>query len=250
MLTAYLNATRALLQQPPAGTPLYSDALLTTFVNSARGQVAGESEAIRFIGGLSITSAASPQAYPFSSITLGGVAGVSGVINVRTIWYPSGTGQLWVAPETFEWFSIYELNVTPAATPGPPVVWAQFGQGASAQTSPLPVGGGSLYISPGPDQTYALKLDCVGYPIPLVDDTTAEAIPYLWTDSVPYFAAYLALLSAQTGMRTQQAEGMFKLYELFTQRARKAATSSFLPWQFEQTQVPGGINAQPQQRGG
>ncbi len=249
MLNSYLASTRALLQQPPAGTPLYSDALLTTFVNSARGQVAGESESIRLIGGLSITAASSPQAYPFSSITLGGVAGVKGVINVRTIWYPSGTGRLWVAPETFEWFSIYELN-NAAPVAGPPVTWAQFGQGASAQTSPLPVGGGSLYISPGPDQTYALTLDCVGYPIPLVDDTTAEALPYLWTDAVPYFAAYLALLSAQTGMRTQQADAMFKLYEGFIQRARKAATSSVLPWQFEQTQVPGGINSQPQQRGG
>ena len=35
---------------------------------------------------------------------------------------------------------------------------------------------------------------------------------------------------------------MFKLYEVFMQRARKAATSSVLPWQFEQTQAPGGIN--------
>lgn len=249
MLTAYLNATNALLQQPPATAGLYSTGLLTQFINTARGQVAGESEAIRLIGGLSITSAASPQAYPFSSITLGGVAGVAGVINVRTIWYPSGSGRLWVAPETFEWFSIYELNnAAPAA--GPPVVWSQFGQGASAQTSPLPVGGGSVYISPGPDQTYALTLDCVGYPIPLADDTTAEALPYLWTDAVPYFAAYLALLSAQTGMRTQQADAMFKLYELFVQRARKAATSSVLPWQFEQTQAPGGINAAPQQTAG
>ena len=215
---------------------------MTTFINSARGQVAGESEAIRLIGGLSITAASSPQAYPFSSITLGGVAGVAGVINVRTIWYQDTPGQVWVAPETFEWFSIYELNNASPVT-GPPVTWAQFGQGASAQTSPQPVGGGSLYISPGPNTSYALFLDCVGYPIPLVDDTTAEAIPYLWTDAVPYFAAYLALLSAQTGMRTQQADNMFKLYELFMQRARKAATSSVLPWQFEQTQAPGGINA-------
>lgn len=249
MLTSYLASTRALLQQPPAGTPLYSDALLTTFINSARGQVAGESEAIRFIGGMTLAAATSPQGYPFSSITLGGAAGVAGVINVRTIWYVQGLGRVWVAPETWEWFSIYDLNnATPV--PGPPAVWAQFGQGASAQSSPLPVGGGSFYVSPPPNGSFVLTLDCVGYPIPLVDDTTAEAIPYLWTDSVPYFAAYLALLSAQTGMRTQQAEGMFKLYQLFIERARKAATSSVLPWQFEQTQAPGGINAQPQQRGG
>ena len=44
MLTAYLNATAILLQNPVAPTSLYSTANLTTFINTARGQLAGESE--------------------------------------------------------------------------------------------------------------------------------------------------------------------------------------------------------------
>lgn len=247
MLTAYLNAVTALLQQPPAPAGLYSTALLTTFINSARGQVAGESESIRVMGAMVLSPSSFPAAQNFSSITLGGAAGVQGVINVRNIWWLTGGSRVWLTPEAFEWFSIYELNTT--ATPGPPVSWSQFGQGATAQGVPGSSGGGSLYIGPGADNTYHLELDCVCFPAALNNDSDPEAIPYLWTDAVPYFAAYSALLSAQTGMRSAQAEGMFKLYEVFMQRARKAGTPSVLPWQFEQTQVPGGINNPPPQRG-
>ena len=237
MLTAYLTATANLLQSPAAPTPLYSTANLTTYINTARGQLAGESKAIRFMGSLALNIG--QQVYQFSSITLpGGVAaGVQGVLDVETLWYQVGVGQKWIRPRPWPWFSLYELN-NPVPTPGPPQVWSQYGQGAGAQASPLPVGGGSLYISPPPDAAYAVPSDCVCYPAPLTSDATPEALPYLWTDAVPYFAAYLALLSAQTGVRTQEALGMLKLYTEFVQRARAASTPMVLPSIYPQTPNP------------
>jgi len=237
MLNAYLTATQNLLQNPAAPAPLYTTTSLTTYINSARGQLAGESQCIRCM--VSLPIAAGTTLYPYANINVSGVAGVQGVINVRTLWYTSGAGQLWVAPQTFEEFSLYALNSS-VSTPGPPAIWAQYGQGAS----------GSLYVSPVPDQSYGGMVDTACYPIALVDDTTTEAIPYLWTDAVPYFAAYLALLSAQTGARTAEADKMFQRYSLFVQRARAASTPAVLPWMFEQTSVMGGINPVPRQAGG
>ena len=235
MLITYLAATQALLQNPVANPPLYSPGLLTTFINTARGQLAGEAECIRFMG--TLTATIGQRVYPFTSITLTGAVGIQGAFNVRNLWYQVASGQVLLRPRPFEWFSYYELN-TPVPQSGPPAVWSQYGQGASAQTVPNPIGGGSLYISPLPDVAYALPADCVCYPTPLATDTDPEVIPYQWTDAVPYFAAYLALMSAQTSARMQQAQEMLKLYKEFVARARQAATPSVLPTIYPQQPSP------------
>jgi hypothetical protein len=85
---------------------------------------------------------------------------------------------------------------------------------------------------------YTLQLDCACYPQALALDTDVEALSYLWTDAVPYFAAYLALLSAQTGQRTQQAQQMFALYEQFAARARQFANPPVNRFAYEQSQDP------------
>ena len=237
MLASYLTATQNLLQNPQAPNPLYSATALTGYINAARGQLAGESKAVRFMGSLALSVGA--NAYPFSAITLTGAsaAGISGVLDAETLWYQVGQGQKWIRPRPWPWFARYELS-NPVPPSGPPAVWSQFGQGAAAQSSPLPVGGGSLYISPLPDIAYTVPVDAVCYPIPLVDDTTPEAIPYLWTDAVPYFAAYLALMAAQTNSRIEQAKTMFGLYEEFVARARRASTPMVLPGIYPQQSNP------------
>jgi hypothetical protein len=67
-----------------------------------------------------------------------------------------------------------------------------------------------------------------------VDDTTVEAIPELWADAIPYFAAYLALLSAQSAQRQGDANRMFERYTEFVNRARAASTPSILPGNYKQ----------------
>ena len=233
MLNTYLAMTARLLQNPAAPSPLYSTADLTLYINSARGQLAGESKSVRAMG--TLAASAGVNNYAFSSITVPGASslGITGVLDIETLWYSVGQGQQWVRSRPWPWFARYELS-NPVPDSGPPKTWAQFGQGAAAQASPNPIGGGSLYVSPLPDYAYTLLVDAVCYPIPLASDSDPEALPYLWTDAVPYFAAYLALMSAQSNARTEQALGMYKLYEEFAGRARQASTPMTLPGQYPQ----------------
>ena len=228
MLTQYQNATAALLQNPSAPTPLYSTSSLTAWINTARGQLAGEAECVVAMG--TLTLAAATIVYPFSSITFptsSAVSGVQGPINVRQAWCSVASGQVWVRPRPWPWFSLYEWN-NPVPQSGPPQVWSQYGQGAL----------GSIYVSPPPDQAYTLPVDCVCLPIALVSDSTVEAIPALWQDAVPFFAAYMALLSAQSTARLDDAMKYFQLYSEFVARARNAATPSVLPGIYSQVPSP------------
>ncbi len=243
MLTFYETATAALLQNPAAPNPLYATSQLDAYINTARLQLAGESECIRALGNLTVS--AETAQYSLTSITIpaNAPAGIAGALNVRSLWVQvagSATALIWLTPRTWEEFAYFSLN-NAAPTFGFPTEWAQFAQGAS----------GTIFLNPAPNAAGICVAEIVAYPINLVDDTTAEAIPFMWTQAVPYYAAYLALLSSQTGVRTADADKMFERYRMFVDRARKAATPSVLPWQSEQMPVPGGINPQPQAaRGG
>lgn len=240
MLTAYLKQTRRLLQLPGTqSTSLYTDADLTDFINIARGQVAGEGECIRVQG--TIPTVINQQPYRFQDANVGvpATTGVQAIINIRSVHYVAGSGALWIPPRPWSWFSLYEQN-NAVPKPGPPRTWAQFGQGAApsgvANTS---VNGGSFYISPPPDDVYQLNLNAVCYPIPLAADGDVEALPYFWTDAVPFFAAYFALMSAQTNARMADAAQMYKgHYEEFMDRARKQSNSSTGRWQYDQAGDP------------
>lgn len=254
MLSSYLTNVQNLLQSPGAPASLYPTASLTLWINIARGQIAGEGECVRRIG--TIPTVIGQRPYLFSGIALNDTS-VQGVINVRRIMYAVGQGQKWVKGKSWAWFDYQRFN-TPVPKSGPPTEWAQHRQG-SAGTGSITgegsgtIGSGSFYIDPLPDQVYTLNCDCVCYPIALAADSDPECLPYLWTDAVPYFAAYLALMSAQTNARIQQAQQMFQLYEQFMNRARGAANPSLNRYAFEQSQDPtmknklgiqGGVGAQ------
>ncbi|MDE2105452.1 MAG: hypothetical protein KGL39_49955, partial [Patescibacteria group bacterium] len=146
------------------------------------------------------------------------------------------SGFTWVRPRPFEWFTFYRLN-NPVPQQGAPNEWSQYGQGSAPQPS-LQTSGGSIYVDPVPDAAYSLQLDCACYPITLALDTDPEAIPYLWTDAVAYFAAYLALLSAQAQARQADANRMYERYVEFVNRARRFSTSSVLPGIYPQNPSP------------
>ncbi len=231
MLTSYLTATKNLLQNPTAPSGLYDDPTLTTYINTARNQLAGESESIRFLG--TINTSITTRNYNFSSISTGVSAtnGIQQALNVRSVLYNVASGQKWVRPRPWEWFTLYKLN-NPVPPSGPPQVWSQFGQGAT----------GSFYVDPIPDLIYVLTCDLVCLPIPLVDNTTVEAIPPLWQDAVPYFAAFLALLSAQSGARSADANRQMERYDFFVQRARRFSNPSVNRGIYEQEHDPTMMN--------
>ena len=234
--STYLPQTQQLLQNPAAPTSLYSASLLTGYINTARGQLAGEGMCIRAIG--TLVTVAGQRAYNFSSLNLGVAAttGIQGAININTIWVNVGGGMQWLTPRGWEWFGLYHLNnVVP--TQALPTVWAQYGQGAAPPGAITGASfGGSIYLDPVPDQVYTLNCDCTCYPMTLVADADVEAIPYLWTDAVPFFAAYYALLSAQTSARTRDAGEMLKMYEMFVDRARKASNPMQLGGMYQQSE--------------
>ncbi len=223
MLTQYLQITRRLLADQTVAR--FNEYDLKDWVNIGRGQVAGESECIRVRGSLPLVSGT--QEYAFSAITFpAGTTGVQGTLNVRQLTFtlPGATGETWVTPREWEWFQFFVL-AQPVPTPWSPYVWAQFGQGAN----------GTIWLN-SLDSNYTANLDCVCYPVDLDDDSTAEAIPKLWTDAVPYFAAYLAYATVQ---QQDAATAMMQLYQQFVQRGRAFATPSVLPHQY-----PGGPDLQ------
>jgi hypothetical protein len=235
LLDQYLTQTGRLLQNPGAPSALYSTADLTDYINYARRQLAGEAECVHFNG--TVSTVANQNAYPFSTINLGtpATSGVEGVFNIQTIQYAVASGQKWINSRPWPWFQLYVLN-NPVPDSGAPTVWSRFGQGASQGDSGT-AQGGTFYINT-PDIVYTLNCDCICYPIILADDTTPEAIPFPWTDCVPFFAAYWAYLSAQTGARQADAERMYNHYETFLERARKQTNSSVQRWQQSQAEDP------------
>ncbi len=210
MLNTYLTRTRNLLQNPGAPVPLYSTPDLTNYINQGRGQLAGEGKCIRAIG--TISTVANQRNYNFVGVTVP-TSGVAGIINIRSLQYGVGTGQKWINVRNWTYFNYYYLN-NPVPDSGAPTNWSQLGEGVS----------GNFYLDPIPDIAYTLYCDAICYPLDLVDDTSPEAIPYLWTDAVPYFAAYLAYLSAQAPARQNDAARMFEHYQTFVERARQAST--------------------------
>jgi hypothetical protein len=233
-LTKYQLQTTQLLQNPAAQSPLYATSDITTYINRARRQVAGEHQCIHAQATLALSF--NNQVYTFSSFNYGPINNlVAGTFNVRMITLFASVGQTFVDNVPWEWFNQYYAA---AANPirGTPTIWAQFGQGSL----------GTLLFYPIPSGNIVAAVDAVVFPIDLVDDTTIELIPDEWTDAICFYAAFLALLSAQNNIRSAEADKMFERYQEFGNRARAAATSDVLPFHFEKSGVkyapnPGGI---------
>jgi hypothetical protein len=239
VLNAYLTQTKRLLQNPSAPTTLYSPADLTDYINVARGQLAGEARCVRLLS--TISTVVGQRNYNFSDLAT--ATGIAGILHVRSIRYAVGQGYKWMSPRSWPWFEYYYLN-NPVPPSGAPQQWSQFGQGASGVNLPMAgaTGSGTFFVNPLPDLVYVLTCDCACYPTPLASDSDPEVIPYEWTDAVPFYAAYYALLSSQTSARMADGERYYQYYQQFVQRARDAATPDILQYQYEQQPDPTALN--------
>jgi len=238
-LTEYQTRTQNLLQYPlPSSSAayLYTTADITRWVNQARLQLAVESHCIRRMG--TVPTVVDQREYAFSSISFGVAAttGVAGAMHVRMMDYNIASGRQFVYPRPWEWFMFYNLN-NPVPSSGAPVEWSQFKQGA-AGTSTQSDASGSFYVDPIPDLVYTMNVDCVCYPIELTDNSTVEAIPFEWTEAVPFFAAFYALMSSQTGARTADAERIYNMYNMWSEKARAAANPSVNRWMYSNSPDP------------
>ena len=238
MITTYLQLTQQMLAD--LRQEAYNPAFLKNYINIARGQLAGEARCIRVLA--TISTGIGQRNYNFSALNVSLASGVQGVIDIRSIRYTVGQGYKWIAPRSWPWYELYHLN-NPVPVPGAPTSWAQYGQGSAGLGAITGQGKGfqstgSFFIDPIPDAIYPLVCDCVCYPIALVVDTDVEAIPYLWTDAVPFYAVYYALLSSGLTQRMADADRYFNYYKTFVQRARDVATPDVLKYQYEQVPDP------------
>jgi hypothetical protein len=224
MLDTYLAQTRRLLQNPGAPTALYSTADLTAYINQARGQTAADGECIRRQGTLSLT--AGNRVAQFSALVLNDPA-VSGAYKINQVSYGVGSGQRSIDVRPWAWFQSFLLS-NPIPPEGAPREWAQYAQGVT----------GDIYVDPLPDTDYTLYCDCVCKPIDLVTNATAESIPQMWQDAVPFLAAYWALLAAQSAVRQADADRMMARYEEFRGRARRFANPAITPHAYSQQPDP------------
>lgn len=211
MLTQYQQQTQRLLND--LAQQEYNLTDITTYINIARGQIAASTHSVRYTGSL-ITSAGTAT-YAISTIT-GEPTGCSGPLNVRMLARNiPGAGAVFLEYRPWEWaFAYWFANPTVAS--GAPSGWAV------QEPGPL----GSIYLNPKPDSIYTLSIDCVGMVSNLATDSDPEAIPYPWTDGVPYLAAYLAYLNSQ---RAADAEQMFGRWETFAAWATKQVTPTVMP---------------------
>lgn len=166
------------------------------------------------------TTVAGQEVYNFSTINSliasvapnSGIQDVMGVFNISASW---GTMKPTLQHTSWSDFQAY-LRSYSVGLQNYPTVWSQYSQGQN----------GSVYLWPIPSQQLPMDWDCYCTPIPLVDDTTVEALPYPWTDVVPYYAAYLGYENAQ---RTKDADRMKDQFKEYMQRARSLSEPPFVP---------------------
>ncbi len=199
-----------------------------TITVTAAGSLYDKSTTISFTGGGETAAAtatatvnclntvAAQEVYTFAAANTFAAltSGVSSILFVESVAVSWGA----LKPVLNQW-NWNDLQARVRAYPiqsGQPAIWSQFGQGI----------GGSIYLQPVPTSILPMEWNCVCIPIALVDDNTAEAIPYPWTDCVPYFAAYLGMMNAR---RPEEAKNMFAVYEQMMMRARAFSESSFVP---------------------
>lgn len=148
--------------------------------------------------------------------------GVGTVIGINSIACQWGSGSVYKPMLRWRPWAWFQANcrVYSISAMNFPSYWSQFGQGVN----------GSFYLFPIPAQVLSLDIDAICLPINLADDTTFDAVPYPWTDAVPFFAAYQCYMNSS---RAPDAARMFSnnpqvpgQYQIFMARARKMSDGS------------------------
>lgn len=125
-----------------------------------------------------------------------GVLGVIGVISIAAQWGAGNTYRPMLSRRIWSEFQAY-FRVYANSQVNFPAVWSSYGQGQA----------GSFYLFPVPSQVLSMDVDTWCSVIPLVDDTTVEAIPHPWTEAIPYYAEYLAFDNSQRKADSDRALG-------------------------------------------
>jgi len=129
------------------------------------GQLAGETEACRYLGTLS--TSLDPELH-FSSIGLGSGNGLAGVLNTRQMLYAVASGYQWIRPRPWAWYWLFKMN-NPVPAPGARKCGASFrrvvpGRDRRSGSAPGTMTSGSFTSTHRLDRVYSLLIDCSCYP--------------------------------------------------------------------------------------
>lgn len=228
---AYTSTPTVVITGPGTGaaaTATLTGTGVTSIAVTAAGTGYDNTTTITFTGGgMTVAATATPtinclntvnaqEVYTFAAANTyarltSGVDSILFIESVAVSW-----GALKPVLDQWNWNDLQAKVRAYPITSGQPAIWSQFGQGES----------GSIYLRPVPTGALPMDWNCVCTPIDLVTDATAEAIPYPFSDAVPYYSAWLAFMNAR---RPQEAQNMFGMYETIMRRSRAQSESTFIP---------------------
>ena len=174
-LQDYITQVRRLLHD--ANANFWSDTDLTAYINTARNQLVRDTGCKRELQ----TSATVTQqeVYDYSSLPNGN--NTLDIININLYW-----GNTRIPLRYLPWTQFNaELRFWQNYV-GRPIAYSMYGPNG-------------FYISPVPDQNYAMEVDTVVRPIDMVSlDQIETDIPEPWQNPVPFYAAYIAKYKEQS----------------------------------------------------
>jgi hypothetical protein len=183
----------------------------TTTTVTAAGSTSGTNATFIPTIDQSLTTIPGQEVYQFTTAnalaqTVAGVQGIIGLLSVACAWGTNAAMKPTLTYRIWNEFQAY-LRSYNSGMQNYPTVWSQYSYGVN----------GSIYLWPLPSTASQMDWDCYCLPIDLVDDTTAEAIPYPWTTCIKYYAAHLAYDNAQ---RKEDADRMMAMYDKAVAKSR------------------------------
>ncbi len=193
--------------QQASATATIGGGAIATVTLTATGSTSGSNATFTTTIDNSLTTIPGQEVYQFSTANtlaqaqtlVAGIQSVEGVISVAIAWGANAAMKPVMNEMVWTEFQAY-LRSYNTGMQTYPTVWSKYGQGVN----------GSIYVWPLPSQYSQMDWDTWCLPVALVDNTTAEAIPYPWVTAVAFYAAYLAYFNAQ---RFEDAERMKQEYE-------------------------------------
>lgn len=216
-LSDYVTQTQLLLHDT-SGT-LYPVANIKSYINETRSRLALQAECVRVLYGETYSTAnntvVGQEIYPYpTDVSLGD--GVKNVIQVKSVAVNlggvNGSTKYVLEQWSFTTYQAY-LGFYGPNIQGYPAVWCSYQN--------------TVRLRPIPSAVYPMQWDTICSVINLTTDSDPEAIPYPYTDSVKYYAAYLAYMNSQN---PERADGMEKLYNKTMAEARSFTQRTFVPY--------------------
>jgi len=198
-LQSYITQCRRLLHD--ANANFWSDSELTDYINAARERLVRDTGCLRTIQ--TVNTVTNQEVYQFSALPSG--IQTMDILNINLYW-----GNTRIPLRYLPWTQFNaELRFWQNYI-GRPIAFTVYGQQA-------------FYLAPVPDQVYAMELDTIILPTPLVNTSDVDPIISPWTDPVAYYACHTAKFKESYGeaeifLNQYKAKAMSVINTSFTRR--------------------------------